>query len=172
ERSARLGVGSNRLAGKRSPFEPPRRPRAESLWRSSPEEDLTASLEDLGRSARNRRGSIGPKLGGLLDAQELVAEEDVIAVAELSLAADAHVRAVAGAEVDEREAAVGAELHLGVSTGHEDIVRKVHVAVFAPDLDAVLTRAVDHAVRAARDHLHQTERARALRRRVEVSLIR
>src|SRR5690606_10382689 len=51
--------------------------------------------------------------GRLLDAQQLVTEEDVIAMTELALTADPHVGAVAGTEVDEREASIRPELDLG-----------------------------------------------------------
>src|SRR5262249_36776984 len=67
-----------------------------------------------------------------LDAEELAADEDVVAVGELSVGLQTHVRAVAAAVVGEEVVAL-ALLDAAMLGGHVNVAREVQVPVFATD---------------------------------------
>src|SRR5262249_45350519 len=107
---------------------------------------------------------------GDLDAQELAADEEVVAVGELALGLEAHVRAVAAVEVREGDLSARV-LELAVRRAHVKVAREVEVAALAADLQAARARAHRHARRAALEDLRDSEGALVLRRGVEVRAV-
>src|SRR5581483_1383320 len=83
---------------------------------------------------------------------------------------DAHVRAVSAVQIGERELAA-VLFEAAVRARHVEVAREVEVAAFASDLERGPARADGHADGAALQHLRQTERARILRRRIEVGAV-
>src|SRR5262249_44163901 len=86
----------------------------------------------------------GMSVGVQLDAQELAADEEVVAVGEVALALDAHVGAVAAVEVGEGELAA-VLFDAAVGAGHVEVHGEVEVAALAADLEGGAAGAHGHA---------------------------
>src|SRR5262249_6909270 len=105
-----------------------------------------------------------------LDAQQLSADENVVAVAELALALQADVGAITAVEI--REGELCADLFdAAVRRGHIEVARAAEIAPLAADLHGATARADHHAEKATLQNLADAERARVLRRGIEVRAI-
>src|ERR1700722_14271341 len=78
-----------------------------------------------------------------LDAQQLSPDEEVVAVGQLALGLEAHVGAVAAAQVGQRELSAGV-FELAVRGAHVEVAGEVEIAALATDLQHRASRADRH----------------------------
>src|SRR5882724_11390046 len=98
-----------------------------------------------------------------LDAEQLVAHPDVIAVAQRGRSGDPHERAVGAAQIGDLRA-LAVPGHRGVAPRQERVVAEHDVALLAAEHDLVAGEVADVAVAAGRHDLDQPAPRLARRR--------
>src|SRR5262249_37371532 len=98
-----------------------------------------------------------------LDSQQLLSEENVVAVVQQPLVVDFDERSILRAEDWQGYLTVGRDAHLRVLSRDKGIVEKIHVVALAADGDRLAARPVDHADLAPAQPLDEAHLGRPLR---------
>src|SRR5262249_1179924 len=108
---------------------------------------------------------------GDFHAKKLATKEEIIAMIELPLLLETHVRSVTAVEIGEHHASARV-LETAVRSAHVEVAREVQVSTLTTNLEARASRANGHSRGTALQQLRDAERARMLGRGVEERAVR